>query len=47
MRKFLLVMLIGIALGMNVYGIINDVVEYFEKDEVVEVHKGYVKVYVE
>lgn len=47
MRKFLLVTLIGMVVAMNVYGIIHDIIEHFEEDEVVEIHEGYVKVYVE
>ena len=33
MKKFLLVIFIGMVLALNLYGLINDLVESFEKED--------------
>lgn len=33
MKKFLLVTFIGMALAMDVYAIVNDIIEYFKVEE--------------
>ena len=47
MKKFLLVVLVGIVLAFDVYGIVNDIIDYYESKSVEEVYKGYTTVYVE
>lgn len=46
MRKMLLVTLIGMVLAINLYGFVNDIVDYYKAKEV-ENNKGYTVVYVE
>lgn len=38
MRKLLLVTLLGIVLAMNLYGVINEVISYYENNHVKEVN---------
>lgn len=52
MRKFLLVVFVGIVLAINLYGLVNNIIGYLEAREIEEqdpgVNKGYVTViYVE
>lgn len=47
MKKFLLVVLIGMVLAFDMYGIVNDIIDYYESKNIVEVDKGYTIVYVE
>lgn len=44
MRKFLLVVLIGMVLAMNLYGLVN---EFISKAKAAEIDKGYTIVYME
>lgn len=45
MRKFLLVVMIGMVLAMDLYGIVNGFIQSIEQIE--EVDKSYETVYVE
>lgn len=47
MKKFLLVTLIGMVLAINIYGIVNEIIDYYEESNQVEVYKGYTVVYME
>lgn len=47
MKKFMLVLLIGMVLAFDVYGIVTDIMDYYESKDVVEVDKGYTIVYME
>ena len=38
MRKLLLVTLLGIVLAMNLYGIINEIISYYETNYVGEIN---------
>lgn len=38
MRKVLLVTLLGLALAMNLYAIINEVISYYEETHVEEIN---------
>lgn len=46
MRKLLLVLLIGLVLAMNLYGIVNELVSYYEENCVREIN-GCTIVYME
>ena len=46
MKKFLLVIFIGMVLVMNVYAITNDIIEYFKVEETIDSEVGTV-VYME
>lgn len=46
MKKFLLVVLIGMVLAMDIFGLVKEVIDYFEaKEEVVD--RSVTTVYVE
>lgn len=47
MKKLLLVVLIGEALAINLYGLVDNIMDYYESKNVEEVYKGYETVYVE
>lgn len=47
MKKFLLVVLIGMVLAFDMYGIVNDIIDYYESKNIVEIDKGYTTVYME
>ena len=47
MKKFILVLFIGMVLAINLYGIVNKIISYYEANSVEEVYKGYTTVYVE
>ena len=47
MKKFLLVVLIWMVLALDMYGIVKDIINYYESKNVVEVDRGYTIVYVE
>lgn len=47
MKKFLLVTLIGMVLAINLYGLIDNIMDYYESKNVEEPYKGYVTVQVE
>lgn len=46
MRKLLLVLLVGLVLAMNLYGIVNEIISYCEDNYAKEVN-GCTIVYVE
>lgn len=47
MKKFLLVLFVGMVLAINMYGIVNKIMDYYEESNQVEIYKGYTTVYVE
>ena len=47
MKKFILVVFIGLVLAINVYGVVETIKDYLEGDVTVEVDKGYTTVYME
>ena len=47
MKKFLLVVFIGMVLAINLYGLVNKVISYYESQQVEEINKGYTIVYME
>lgn len=47
MKKFLLVVFVGMVLAINIYGIVNKIMNYYEESNPVEINKGYVTVYME
>ena len=47
MRKFLLVILMGMALAINLYGLVNKIISIYEAKQVEEIDKGYTIVYME
>lgn len=47
MKKFLLVIFIGIVLVINLYGIVNEIISSYEAKNTEEIHRGYTIVYME
>lgn len=47
MKKFLLVVFIGLVLGINLVAIVETIKDYYNEEEVVEDYKGYTVVYEE
>lgn len=47
MKKFLLVTFIGMVLAINLYGLINKIMDVYEAQKVDAVDKGYTVVYME
>lgn len=47
MRKFLLVTLLGMVLAINLYGIVQEIVSFYESKHVEDTYKGYTTVYME
>lgn len=47
MKKFLLVVFVGLVLAMNLYGIVNKIMSIYEESNVEEIDKGYTVVYME
>ena len=47
MKKFLLVVFVGMVLAINIYGIVNKIMDYYEESEPVKIDKGYITVYME
>ena len=47
MRKSLLVILIGMVLAMDLYGIVTELISNYKATNVEEIEKSYITVYVE
>ena len=47
MKKFLLVTFIGMVLAINLYGLINKIINFYEAQNVEENDKSYTVVYME
>lgn len=47
MKKFLLVIFIGMVLVINLYGIVNKIISIYEANIAEEIDKGYTIVYME
>lgn len=47
MKKFILAVFIGMVLAINLYGVVNNIMTYYESKDVAEINKGYTFVYME
>lgn len=47
MKKFLLVVLVGMVLTMDIYGLIKEIISFYEEQQVEEIDKSYTVVYME
>ena len=47
MKKFLLVVLVGMVLTMDIYGLIKEIISFYEEQQVEEIDESYTVVYME